>query len=265
MTTVLVDLDGTLADTAHRAHLLNKKPRDWSAYSKACGDDSPIDAVISAVKGLHEEDWRVVIVTGRTQDSMAETEHWLKYHGVPFDNIFMRPSGDTRKNPDFKRSVAEKLLKDGFTIGLAIEDHPGVAAVYAELGIPTLVVARPGADQGILTELSEAAASQGVASNLPAPIAEALSLARDTFARKNADYAQDSSWRSNFDAIGNQMGFDAMTACDALIAVKQARLQSLAINGRDPANESLFDTILDRMVYSIISVGLALDELEKSS
>jgi uncharacterized HAD superfamily protein len=251
--TVVVDLDGTLCDTSKRAHLLDKKPRDWEAYSNACGADEPITEVVDVVRSLFASRWDIVLVSGRGSGARAQTVAWLDKHDVPFNALYLRPDGDYRSNPELKRELIAGLDAD-----LAIDDHPGVAKAYAELGVPTLIVARPNADQGILVEVAEGLS--GKTAQLPGPVAEALSTARDTFARKNADYAKDDAWRSNFDAIASQMGFDAVAACDTLIAVKQARLQALKANDRDPSNEAVIDTYLDRMVYSIIAFALLLDE-----
>lgn len=96
--------------------------------------------------------------------------------------------------------------------------------------------------------------------DLPPPVQRAVDALIETFTRKSADYADDSNWRSNFDAVSRQMGFPAVVAADTLVAVKQARLQALSANGRPPANEALADTYLDRMVYATIAYALLLDE-----
>ena len=98
--------------------------------------------------------------------------------------------------------------------------------------------------------------------SLPAPIAQAMLKIESTFTRKNADYAKDTNWRSNFDSIAAQMGFSALTAADTFVAVKQARLQALTANGRVNAtlNEAIEDTYLDRMVYGVIAYALLLDD-----
>ena len=98
--------------------------------------------------------------------------------------------------------------------------------------------------------------------DLPAPVGQAVLRIISTFARKNADYANDGDWRSNFDAIAAQMGFDAVTACDTLVAVKQARLTALGMNDRRGAtvNEAVEDTYLDLMVYCVIAYALLMDD-----
>lgn len=98
--------------------------------------------------------------------------------------------------------------------------------------------------------------------SLPGPIAKAMLKIESTFARKNADYAKDTNWRSNFDAIADQMGFSALMAADTFVAVKQARLAALTANGRgnQTLNEAIEDTYLDRMVYGVIAYALLVDE-----
>lgn len=98
--------------------------------------------------------------------------------------------------------------------------------------------------------------------SVPPPIEAALERMRAVFASKNADYADDRDWKSNFVDVAEQLGFDHYTAAEVLIAVKQARLKSLRVNGRAPANEAVEDTILDRAVYSLIA--LAFLEEDKS-
>jgi hypothetical protein len=103
---------------------------------------------------------------------------------------------------------------------------------------------------------------QPAASKLPQPIASALASITATFASKSADYAEDGSWASNFEDVADQMGWASPSdAVEALIAVKQSRLRALRANGREPRNEGVTDTKLDRAVYSVIALAMLLDEL----
>lgn len=100
--------------------------------------------------------------------------------------------------------------------------------------------------------------------DLPAPIAAAMLKIVSTFTRKNADYADDTNWRSNFDDIAAQTNMGAQDAAEVFIAVKQARLKSLRRNGREKEtmNEAIEDTLLDRMVYCVIAYALMLDDTD---
>lgn len=103
------------------------------------------------------------------------------------------------------------------------------------------------------------------AASIPPPVERAIERIRATFAKKNADYAEDGAWRSNFDDIAHQMDAGAVDAADTLIAVKQARLRSLKRNGRGPQNEAVDDTYLDRAVYAVIALALLMDDCPEVS
>ena len=132
-----------------------------------------------------------------------------------------------------------------------------------ELGIPVFDWAGLPGNDGLAMRnfLNEHPVTQPAhqTSSSPAAILAALDKMAAIFASKNADYADGSSWRSNFDDVGRQMAIPGEDACEMLIAVKQARLRSLRTSGRLPANEAVEDTILDRAVYSLIALAMQLE------
>lgn len=73
--------------------------------------------------------------------------------------------------------------------------------------------------------------------------------------RKRADYAQDGNIFSNFEQAAFAAGTSVEQGIEYMIATKQARLVALRSNGRSPLNESVYDTKLDRAVYSIIALA----------
>lgn len=96
---------------------------------------------------------------------------------------------------------------------------------------------------------------------VPTAVEQALARVRKVFRNKNADYADDADWKSNFVDVSQQMGFASpQEACEVLIAVKQARLKALRANGREPANEAVEDTVLDRAVYALIRLAMDMEE-----
>ena len=94
-------------------------------------------------------------------------------------------------------------------------------------------------------------------------IRDSLDTIANIFRKKNADYANSDSWRSNFQDVARQLDFTDIDACDTLIAVKQARLRSLRKNGRGPVNEAVLDTYLDRATYAVIALAMILEDQEK--
>lgn len=74
--------------------------------------------------------------------------------------------------------------------------------------------------------------------------------------KKRADYAGDDWWSQNFYDSAYQTNSTAGNACELLLSTKASRLRNLFKPGRKPKNESVRDTLLDRAVYSSISLGL---------
>ena len=75
---------------------------------------------------------------------------------------------------------------------------------------------------------------------------------------KAADYSTVQDPYSNFRLSGEQVGISAGSACEVLIATKQARLRELLSvdRARPPKNESVRDTLRDRAVYAILALNM---------
>ena len=78
--------------------------------------------------------------------------------------------------------------------------------------------------------------------------------------RKRKDYAGDGNPWQNFYDSAYQLGQTAGHSVETLIGTKQARLRVLLPNfwndGPEPNNESIEDSLIDRAVYSTISVSI---------
>jgi len=88
-------------------------------------------------------------------------------------------------------------------------------------------------------------------------LAEMVSVHR----RKVKDYAGSAHPNENFYDSANQTGLTAGHSVETLIATKQARLKVLlpnywTSNNATPANESIYDTLLDRAVYAVIALTI---------
>lgn len=74
--------------------------------------------------------------------------------------------------------------------------------------------------------------------------------------RKRSDYASEADIFSNFKDAGRQLGLTAGHAVELHVATKQSRLRQLLGTAREPNNESIRDSLIDRAVYALISVAL---------
>jgi hypothetical protein len=107
----LFDLDGTLADTGHRQHFLEQKPRDWAGFFGAAPDDTPLDDGVRMVAEAADE-CEVAYLTGRPERCRAATVEWLERHGLPTGRIFMRSNHDRRPARTTKLEILRRLARN---------------------------------------------------------------------------------------------------------------------------------------------------------
>ncbi|GAA0540150.1 hypothetical protein GCM10010172_21750 [Paractinoplanes ferrugineus] len=129
---VLVDIDGTVALMAGRS------PYEWSRV----GEDNPNPAVIAAVRAMHAAGYAVVFCSGRDEVCRPETEAWLElYVGVPYEALFMRPAGDSRKDAIVKREIFDSQVRDRWRVAGVFDDRQQVVRMWRALGLTVFQVA----------------------------------------------------------------------------------------------------------------------------
>ncbi|MEU0992129.1 hypothetical protein [Streptomyces sp. NPDC005953] len=104
----IFDLDGTLADTAHRQHFLERTPRDWGAFFAAAPEDPPLAEGVRVCLTAAEE-CEVVYLTGRPERCRKDTVAWLAAQGLPAGAVHMRRNGDRRPARTTKLEVLARL------------------------------------------------------------------------------------------------------------------------------------------------------------
>lgn len=139
--TVVVDLDGTLADGRARYHLVKGKHRDYEAFHKRLGEDPPnewcvrlIRAIVNGGHGL-----RVVLVSARPKSAHAETIAWLAEHlGEDFFHalFLLRAEGDSTPDQELKRNWLHAYGKD--RVLFTVDDRQKVVNMWRQEGITCL-------------------------------------------------------------------------------------------------------------------------------
>lgn len=131
---VVFDLDGTLALLGERS------PYDASR----CEEDAPF----AAVHFVHEAIRRafpevaVVIVSGREERFRPQTERWLARHGIAPTALYLRRTGDRRRDVAVKREIWRAHLRGRFEVKVVFEDRDQVVRLWRdELGLPCFQVA----------------------------------------------------------------------------------------------------------------------------
>jgi hypothetical protein len=87
VTTIMVDLEGTLSDHTDRLRLLETTtqtdPKDreaWKRYYKGLPDDEPREYVLDAVKRWIRDDYNMIVYSTRFQNKYMHEEEWLRGH-----------------------------------------------------------------------------------------------------------------------------------------------------------------------------------------
>lgn len=140
---VVSDLDCTVADTRHRAHLAalgSAVHADWIEYSKACKDDTPILGVVKVLQMLGKN-YPIYFVSGRNAEAAHETGRWLTEHGIAFSGLKLRSATDIEDNAAYKVDYIQQLQRAGLEVVVMLEDSGYVAErVFAQTGVPVLQV-----------------------------------------------------------------------------------------------------------------------------
>lgn len=143
-TAVVYDLDGTLADNAHRRHLIPEDPTvnvGWEPWAMACADDTPIWGMITRMRldyGQHQ----VHIVSSRDAVSYDLTAAWLnRTAGRCYEALTLREAGDERSALQLKVDYIRSLYARGIYVALAYEDIKHIAeGIWEQTGTPVVLV-----------------------------------------------------------------------------------------------------------------------------
>lgn len=133
---VIVDMDGTIAEVAHRLHhIQGPGKKNWKRFFEGMDRDEPIEKVIALVRELAKQS-EIVILTGRPDGYEERSIAWLKKHDVPFSRILMRRAGDHRPDYIAKEDLLKQLPIE--RVALAIDDRGPVCEMFRRHGIKVL-------------------------------------------------------------------------------------------------------------------------------
>lgn len=147
----IFDIDGVLANGAHRKHILKPwidgkiergSPEHmafFNAYVRAAVEDSFYEDEADLLRMTHNQGLDIILITARPEWSRLLTTSWLKHHWVPYTKMYMRKSGDQRNDVDVKIDIYNKHLRgNGRRIMFAVEDRIQCVKMWRKLGITCL-------------------------------------------------------------------------------------------------------------------------------
>lgn len=148
---IVVDLDGTMA-------LMNgRNPYDAST----CDQDLPHKHVVNIVKEMHDLGYKVIFLSGREDkfEQPTRTFLWNNFveecynkhsdHPTKFHRsyeLFMRKTGDQRKDVVIKSEIYEAEIKNKYFIAAWFDDRLQICEWLHREGLPLFRVGDPNAD-----------------------------------------------------------------------------------------------------------------------
>ncbi|MCF3184292.1 hypothetical protein IPZ70_30775 [Streptomyces polychromogenes] len=131
------DIDNTLADTGHRQHFLEQRPRDWDGFFGAAPADPPLAPGV-ALAAESAADCEVVYLTGRPERCRADTADWLARHGLPEGRVWMRGDRDRRPARVTKLEVLQRIAR-GREVRVLVDDDQLVCQAARAAGFRVLL------------------------------------------------------------------------------------------------------------------------------
>lgn len=124
---ILCDIDGTLALFDGRG------PYD-TAHCEADLVNYPIRRILTAPIAP------IILVSGREEKYRPETERWLKAHDIYYSRLYMRPTGDFRKDAIVKEEIYHKHIEPDMRVLFILDDRDQVVDMWRNLGLTCLQV-----------------------------------------------------------------------------------------------------------------------------
>lgn len=127
---VMCDLDGTLA-------LMNgRSPYDGSK----CNEDllnTPVADTLKRFSVTHD----IVLMSGREDQWKPQTLEFLEKYEIPYTALYMRKSGDIRKDSIIKEEMFRELVHPTWNIEFVLDDRDQVVNMWRSIGLNCFQVA----------------------------------------------------------------------------------------------------------------------------
>ncbi|MDC1174334.1 HAD family acid phosphatase [Bacteriovoracaceae bacterium] len=135
---IIVDIDGTLADVEHRVHFVQASPKDWKNFNQHIIHDKINPWCLEIIKKFKKDQYKIILLTGRTDDFQKDTEEWLVKFNVPFDLLLMRSESDRREDFEIKKEIYQNNIEPKFDSLFVLEDRLSVVKMWRSLGLTCL-------------------------------------------------------------------------------------------------------------------------------
>lgn len=121
----IFDIDGTLAIM-----------KDRSAYDTEKVIEDLLNPVVANMLFLlQKQGFKIVLLSGRSEESREATTAWALKHALPISDLFMRSAGDFRKDFIVKEELLTNMVLPKYTPIAVFDDRLQVVEMWASLGL----------------------------------------------------------------------------------------------------------------------------------
>lgn len=124
-TAFIFDIDGTLAI------MQNRGAYEWERV----GEDVVNNAVRTVLRHIVPGGHRIIILSGRDSICRPQTEKWLRDNEIPYDDLYMRPKGNTEKDTVVKKALYDEHIKNKYNVIGVFDDRPCMVRLWRSLGL----------------------------------------------------------------------------------------------------------------------------------
>jgi len=120
---IIVDVDGTIA-----LNVSGRSPYDMTRLL----EDAPNLPICNLVKEFHQKGYAIIIVSGREDCGKDDTEIWLKINEIPYEQLFMRKTGDHRKDFIIKEEIYHQYIEQEYDVRYVLDDRKQVVEIWRD-------------------------------------------------------------------------------------------------------------------------------------
>lgn len=142
-TTVVFDIDGTLANIDHRRHFVSSKPKNWMAFRRGMANDPVNWDIQFTLLAYKKMGCTILIASGRNEEDRAVTTQWLddtaQLKGL-YEKLYLRADKDYRADNIVKSEILDQMIADGYNPTIAVDDRRQVVDMWRQRGLRCLQV-----------------------------------------------------------------------------------------------------------------------------
>ena len=130
----IFDIDGTLA--------LNTSGRSFYEYSRV-KEDSEAGMVTKLLRTLYSGGFKIVLASGRKEDSRKVTSEWLEDHHIYYDKLILREDDDDRPDGEVKMEMLYRQIAPFYCVLGWFDDRITVSREIVKSGVQLYRVCNP--------------------------------------------------------------------------------------------------------------------------